>query len=200
MKNKQLVFSIIIVLFLNVTLAKNQSSVQKIVEKYCNLELSGDSAIDRSTLIKFSKEREEFENRKDSEFGGKMIYWKADSIFVVKKFKVGKIISKNGFATCLVVYERLAKTEGYGDADRKIVPSYMKNDSIVLRLVFENNRWWIFDPPPPKISLMTLLKIYIGDSKRLNNTFGDGKDLCGPQKKYYENIQNTLEVLKKLAR
>jgi len=180
--------------------AQDTTSAREAVEKYCATEFSGDTSFDRSTLIEYSRERRSLEQKYDPDFEGKMISWTSDSIYIVQRFTVGEITVHDTNGTCIVVYETLAKSKGYGDADREIVPQYLKDDSVSLRIIYKHNKWWIFDPPPPRISDKALIRIYEKEFAVTEQALSDTSKLSTHQRQYIGNMERTLDILKELGK
>jgi hypothetical protein len=175
-------------------------SAREMVEKYCSLEFSGDTSFDRSSLIEYSKERELLEQKEDPDFEGRLISWTTDSIYVVDGYTVDGLKTHDTAGVCIVIYETLAKSKGYGDADRELVPQKIIADSVSLKLVYEHNNWRVLDPPPPRISDAALLKIYEKDVDVTTRALSDTSKLTIYQKKYVENLKKTLKILMELKK
>lgn len=83
-----------------------------------------------------------------------------DQAFVVKTFTIldCKVDGKKAMAT--VMYQRLAKIENFNTSDRHVIPEIIDRDLVTLNLIFDKNKWWVLDPPPPRISKDVLIRYY----------------------------------------
>jgi hypothetical protein len=72
-------------------------------------------------------------------------------LYVVGSYQVRDVKVEQGRGTATVVYKRLARQEEASDSP-KIIPDYKEVDAVELKLVKRGDRWWVFDPPLPRVT------------------------------------------------
>lgn len=176
--------------------------VRVVVDEYCRAELNGNEAI-RQDLATYSRKRLIEEKKRNPELVAyQIISWEGDPLYVVSGFKVLDIKIEKKSVVASVDYTRLARTEGIGHLERKIIPDYKEHDVLSVNLVFEKGKWKILDPPQPRVSKEALLSFYKNEKKEfeeyvINNPKAKPSE---PQKKGYVKVKETLEILEKLGK
>ena len=64
-----------------------------------------------------------------------------------------------------MLYRRVAHSVGNTDGSWHLVSDPMDNDLVTLNLIYDKNKWYVLDPPPPRISRDWLLDYYEAISK-----------------------------------
>ena len=180
--------------------AREQSKlVRGFVEAFCQAEFMGNSGI-RLDVVKYSKKRHLVEKKRDSDFAGKALYWDNDPLYVVASYKIVDIeVAKDKkSAQATVAYKRLVRTEGDGVLKRKLIPDFMERDIVRLQLIYEDSKWWIFDPPLPRISLDAIIQDYKGTLQDMGNNWLERPDVSEAQKQYYRKRKQDLKILEGL--
>lgn len=171
-------------------------AVRIVAEKFCYADFEGDPDI-RMDIAKYTASRRKEESRKDPELLGKVIAFEADPIFVVKSFEITNILVERNTAVVTVVFYRIAKSMGSGLPGRKIITDALKQDVVNLKLIHDQEKWWILDPPIPRVSAKALHQFY----KDRIDSMADWiftKQASDFQKNNYEEMRKTLEILKSL--
>lgn len=171
-------------------------AVRIVAEKFCYADFEGDPDI-RMDIAKYTTSRRKEESRKDPELLGKVIAFEADPIFVVKSFEITNILVEKNTAVVTVVFDRIAKSMGSGLPGRKIIADDLKQDVVKLQLIRDQEKWWILDPPIPRVSVKALHQFY----KDRIDSMADWiftKRASESQKNNYEEMNKTLEILKSL--
>lgn len=171
-------------------------AVRIVAEKFCYADFEGDPDI-RMDIAKYTISRQKEESRKDPELLGKVIAFEADPIFVVKSFEITNILVEKNTAVVTVVFDRIAKSMGSGLPGRKIIADDLKQDVVKLQLIRDQEKWWILDPPIPRVSVKALHQFY----KDRIDSMADWiftKRASESQKNNYEEMNKTLEILKSL--
>ncbi|MDV6346438.1 hypothetical protein R2083_02780 [Nitrosomonas sp. Is35] len=171
-------------------------AVRIVAEKFCLAEFEGDPDM-RMDIAKYTTSRRKEESRKDPELLGKVIAFEADPIFVVKSFEITNILVEKNTAVVTIVFDRIAKSMGSGLPGRKIIADDLKQDVVKLRLIRDQEEWWILDPPIPRVSVKALHQFY----KDRIDSMADWiftKRASESQKNNYEEMNKTLEILKLL--
>jgi hypothetical protein len=173
--------------------------VRDFVEGFCQAEFSGNSQI-RLDVVKYSKKRYLAEKKRDPNFAGKALYWDNDPLFVVASYKfLGVKVNKDKKnAQATIAYKRLARTEGDGQLKRKLIPDSMEQDIVIFHLIYEDSRWWIFDPPPPRISLPAIVQYYKSTLEIMGSNWLERPEISEAQKQYYQILQRDLKILEGL--
>lgn len=169
------------------------------VEAFCQSEFMGDSRI-RLDVVKYSKARDLVERKRDPDFVGKAFYWDNDPLYVVASYKIlDVVVSKNKrSAQATVAYKRLARTEGDGVLRRKVIPEFIERDIVALHLIYEDSKWWVFDPPRPRISLEAIIQDYKNTLEDLGADWLEKPEISEAQKQYYRKRKQDLKILEGL--
>ena len=170
-----------------------------IAEKFCESEFLGADNI-RLELAKFTPEREAKEKGKDSTFVGRVISWDGDPLFVVASYRIISLEIKGSSAIATSEYVRLARTVDEGVIQREIIPDYVVHDKVELYLIHEDGRWWILDPPTPRISIGAIIEFYQRKLGRLGPDWLSRKDVSDEQKLAYRKLQEDLGLILGLKR
>lgn len=122
---------------------------------------------DRDVLIRYSLKMEN-ELRFSFKMKPDYIYeWyiESDPIFIVDSYKIQEIKQlDNTHGYAFVNYHQLARSVGWGNdpgnnITRKLVKD-VRDIQVKLNLEYDGKRWWIIDPPYPKVSYDVVLKFY----------------------------------------
>lgn len=173
-----------------------ESSARTFIQKFCDAEFTG--VEERFDYIKYSEERRTVEKAKDPSLKGMVIHWDGTPVFVVKSYSVVNVQIDGDEGTAQVEYERLASSRGQGSASRKLVFDYLKNDIVNIKMFNDGNRWWVIDPPPPRISKNALIRFYKNRLDRMGSGWDKNLNLTEIQKSFYRNSRETYEFLMKL--
>jgi hypothetical protein len=149
--------------------ADRVSAAKRIAEQFCLAEFEGDDLSRRENLIRFSPEREAELKKKKAPIAPIVLNWRADALFVVASCRVESIEVHDRGAVATIVYRRLARQYDVGEQLPlnmtvgylpKLVPDYKENDAVRVNLVDDGKRWWVVDPPLPRVSKDVLIKGY----------------------------------------
>ncbi|MBX3617115.1 hypothetical protein [Nitrosomonas sp.] len=171
-------------------------AVRIVAEKFCYADFEGDPDI-RMDITKYTTSRRKEESRKDPELLGKVIAFEADPIFVVKSFEITNIIVEKNTAVVTVVFDRIAKSMGSGLPGRKIIADDLKQDVVTLQLIRDQEKWWILDPPIPRVSIKALHQFYKDRIDSMAEWIFT-KQASDSQKNNYEEMNKILEILRSL--
>ena len=144
-------------------LANNEemvNAVHQTVESYCKIEFDGAWVPDRWSIIKFSPKRKA--ERKFSEILDSAVFQLEHYPFiVVTSYDIRDVhLFSPVRATALVAYSRVAHSESEPVRGWHLVEDHKENDLVNLDLVFEKNKWYVLDPPLPRISRDWLINYY----------------------------------------
>jgi hypothetical protein len=183
-------------------LPKAEKEAKKTVESFIQAEFNGieDARSTKSKFVIFSPARQIQEGKR--EFKGRVDELQYDPLIVVDSYRIinVKVFDNRGETT--VSFTALAKTKGQGE-DRKIIPVRHNEDIVRLNLVYENNRWWIIDPPLPRVSLEAMIEKFKAilkrsDEIRKNNLGGLDKEQMKNWLESYNYDKTSLEILERL--
>jgi hypothetical protein len=202
MKFKNLIF----ILILNISLISTQcynanesnhiDNAKQLIELFCKFEFEGFVVTDqREMIIKFSKEREEKERKRRPIFKPWVVLWDSDPYFIISSYKVLNIELSGNKGIATVGYKRIGECKG----NAQINSSLKEQDIVKLNLIYDGKRWWILDPPPPKVYLNVLIKIFEDDFKRINNQEWLQNASIG-QQQYFSKMRETINILKNLKK
>ena len=133
------------------------------VEAYCQNEFSGNDPDTRERLIKFSPKL--VSQHKKEELDWTNIYVDSLEQVVVSSYKIGSINIFGGHATAIVVFKRLAHKKVTNTVSYIVEQPH--DETVTLNLIFFKDRWWVLDPPPPRISKDVLIEYYEATIKNL---------------------------------
>lgn len=196
------IITICFVLLLSIDFSCNKTSPLKaymasiMIKNYCRNEFStlatneGDIDI-RSGFTKFSKQRAKEEEEANSFWKGRVVFIDDDPLYVVKSYHIQNVSIEGNKGIAVVVYERLAKTEGRGWS-RKLIPDHIKEDKVKIQLIYDKG-WWVYDPPPARLSLPTMLAYYTDAVEGLRLPGGDTEQIST-----YEHYAATYKIVKSL--
>ncbi len=136
-------------------------AVRQAVETYCKLEFEGGWMEDRWEVTKFSNKR-----KAERKIGGP-----ADaSVFtlqnhypfiVIASYDIREVrVLSPTHATAQVAYRRLAYSESATGREWHLIAEPAHDETVTLNLVFDKKKWWVLDPPAPRISKQRLLEHY----------------------------------------
>ena len=134
------------------------SAARKAVEIYADIEFKGGDPHARREVIKFSPERIK-ELKED--WPGIMIYLEFSEHqpqYVVNEYKIKDVRIEGIHATASISFQRLARTEDtYGSG---YIAESPHQETVSYSLIFDRNKWYVLDPPPPRISKQFLIEYY----------------------------------------
>jgi hypothetical protein len=177
------------------TQVRSVSDARRVVEQFCQAEFDGDDLPLREKFIMLSPKRESKLSKGKYPLKPLVFQWNWDSAYVVSSYQVRDVTVKEADGTATVVYTRLARQEE-ASAAPKMIPDYKEVDVVQLKLVQNGERWWILDPPLPRVSKAVLIKNHEGnkicfDPSWIHQASDAQKGLCHKQ-------QQNLETLKAL--
>lgn len=147
--------------------AGDESAVQAVhqaVENYCKIEFDGAWVEDRWAIIKLNPKREKVESKYRDITDTAVFGLEHYPFIVVTSYDIREVSLLNPTrATASVAYRRVAHSVGNaGSYWRRwhLVADRLDDDLVTLDLVFADDKWWVLDPPPPRISKDFLLEYY----------------------------------------
>src|SRR5919109_2582344 len=154
----------------------SQDSPRELAEKFCRAEFTGVEDI-RLDIAKYSRKQMLWEKKRDPEFKGMAKFWDNDPLFVVASYQITDVSVKKNHAIATIVYNRLARTEGDGVLKRKLIPDRMSHDIVKLHLIYDGSKWWVYDPPTPRVSIEALIEYYRNTLNRLGSDWLERSDI-----------------------
>lgn len=139
--------------------AENASmAVRQAVDDYCKVEIEGywmfNGLMDmmtRQKVVKYSTKRKE-ELRDDTWNNPYAANVNVYPIRLDYSYKIDDIKVNGPQATAKVVYRYAMLLEDKTDKTYRNIVDHNNQDTVTFNLVYEDNRWWVFDPPPPRLS------------------------------------------------
>jgi hypothetical protein len=175
----------------------SQDSPRELTEKFCRAEFIGVEDI-RLDIAKYSRKQMLWEKKRDSEFRGMVKYWDNDPLFVVASYQITDVSVKRNHAIATIVYKRLARTEGDGVLKRKLIHDSLDHEIIQLDLIYNGSKWWVLDPPIPRVSLEAIIAYHKGYLNIMGENWLGRSDISEGQKQYYRKLQENLQILESL--
>lgn len=134
--------------------------LRQAVETYCQIEFDGAWIEDRWGIVKFSAKRKS-ERELKIHTDAHIYQIKNYPFVVVSSYEIRDIrVIGPVRATAQVAYQRLARSETEADGRWHLVVDRYDNDVVTLNLVFEGGRWWVIDPPLPRLAKDVLIRHY----------------------------------------
>lgn len=144
--------------------AASENKAQDIINQYCQYEfdakVQNNGILDiRSDIAVYSKKRAKSEKKEFPDGEGELIYLDEHPLYVVKSYKIERLSISDDEAYALVKYKRLARTRGVG-LSRKLVSDYKESETVRIQMVYKKGKWWIYDPPLPRVSVAGMKSYY----------------------------------------
>jgi hypothetical protein len=148
--------------------ASEKDNIKKLVETFCSSEFNicTKASFDRDKLIKYTQERIDhpLDNIALNDYPYEF-YLDSDPLIIVDQYKildVKQIDEKHAYV--LINYHQLAISKGAGNGindpmSRKFITD-VRYINVTLNIEYDGKRWWIIDPPYPKVSDDVILKYY----------------------------------------
>jgi len=176
---------------------KIQADPKTLVQEYCDAEFKGAQDI-RMKVVKLNPKRAASEKAATPERGdnaGKVVNFSSDPLVVVDSYVIRDVQVSKDTAEATVAYRRLASTGGV--SGRKYVIDRKSSDIVKLSLSFDGSRWWITDPPLPRVSKWALIEYSERIISSMDSLIKAGKASDG-QKKYYLSNKEIVLFLRNL--
>jgi hypothetical protein len=179
--------------------SKAEKEAKKTVESFIQAEFNGIEDA-RSEFVIFSPKRKIQEGKR--EFKGLVNELQYDPLIIVDSYRIMDIKVFNNRAETTVFFTSLAKTKGVGFT-RKIISVHREKDMMKIDLVYENNRWWVIDPPLPRVSLRAMIEKFKAilkrsDEIRKTNLAGFDEEQMKNWMESYNCDKTSLEILESL--
>ncbi len=174
-----------------------QSNPRRLIEEYCESEFNGVQDL-RIKVAKFTPKRtpgDKDASVENAESIRKVINFYSDPLIVVDSYQIRKANVLDNRAEATVVYKRLAHSAGIDG--RKYAIDKSSQDAITLTLEYDGSRWWIMNPPLPRVSKWALIEFSERMISSMDDLIKTGRVSEG-QKKYYINNKNIVIFLRSL--
>lgn len=201
MNRKDITVSMIITLLNSALLmAQNPASIsdpRNFIKGFCEAEYNayGDQKFQRRDFVRFGPRRQAEEWKRDVDFGGGAIDCFERGVIIVDSFTVIGIHVTENTAEATVVFRRLAEIT---DED-SVITDHKGQDTVDYKLVKEKSRWWVLDPPLPRLSIEVVIKGYEGLFSTLGRNWIDNSGLSENQRTWYYKEKRKLSILKSLT-
>ncbi len=176
-----------------------QGSPRRLVEEYCESEFNGVQDL-RVKIAKFAPKRtpgNKNASADHTELPRKVINFYSDPLIVVDSYEIRKVIvlDDRDRAQATVAYKRLAHSSG--NDGRKYEIDRNSQDVVTLTLQYDGSRWWIMDPPVPRVSKWALIEFSERIISSMDNLIRTGRASDG-QKKYFTSNKDIVVFLRSL--
>ena len=139
----------------------------KALDNFCQSEFQY-NVHNRYDLIKMSEPYKDKLEKLTGTSIGTLYISDAYEILAVKSYKILNVSVNGNEAVATVSYDVVAKRTGWNSAARtktidtkSLLEKYINQNYIEkINLTFDGNRWWVLDPPAPKISLDKIISFY----------------------------------------
>ena len=168
-----------------------------VVEHFCQAEFDGRLDI-RLDTVKYSQTRLIKERKRDPDFAGRVIYCDNDPLRVVASFRIEATTSHGAQASVWVSFRQLASTRGDGQEERVMMPDPKAKDLVRYDLRNLRGKWWIINPPIPRVSRDGLIAAYQKLLSTVPPRWFESPDVTDDQKKVVRKQMETLDFLRSL--
>jgi hypothetical protein len=169
------------------------ANVRQTVETFCKSEFDAGEFEQRAKVVRFSPERQQTEKRRSGPASPYVVFWLWDPLFVVTSYDIKDIQIDGKNAVASIAYNRVAESNGRGE----IISSNKYPDIVTLNLAYEDNNWWVIDPPLPRVSLKVLIQLYDDNiNSRTSKWLEQASD--AQKKEYYKKVEG-LKTLNSIA-
>jgi hypothetical protein len=195
MKKVSLLTIFIVVFYstLGVT-SPNIDDANKFIKEFLEAEFVGNRSFRLDNTI-YSPEREKIIKEKYSPMIGEIFYWESTKLCVVDHYEITNIKMINSKAIVDVTFQEFACTEGYGSTP---LIKTNKRSFEKYGLEYKKGRWWVNDPPIPRVSRNALIEYNdIIISRMSDFVLEKGTKV---QKEYYYKLINTNNMLKEKSK
>ncbi len=170
----------------------NIDDATKFINAFLEAEFSGDQSFRVDNAV-YSAKRKKVIEKKYSPMIGEIFYWESETLCVVDNYEVTNTKKVDSKAIVDVTFQEFACTGGKGYGR---VPLIKKNKKSLVRysLEYKEGRWWMYDPPIPRVSRRALID-YNDEiiSQMRDFVMEKGSKM---QKDYYYNLIDTNNLLK----
>ena len=168
----------------------NIDDARKFTNAFLEAEFIGNQSF-RVDNAMYSAKRKKVIKEKYSPMIGEIFYWESETLCVVDNYEVTNIKTVDSKAIVDVTFQEFGCSEGYSD-----IPLIRTNKKSFVKysLEYKKGRWWVYDPPIPRVSRKALIE-YNDDHIRLVKDFVVEKG-TEVQKRIYYNFINTNKMLR----
>jgi hypothetical protein len=168
-------------------------SPREAVEQFCRAEF--DSHNERHDNARLTPEYKAGKRRQGYDFDGGVNLWDWDPYVIVTSYEILSVSVKGRKGTASVAYRRVGRSDG----KERIVPETPRQEVVSFSLTFDGKRWWVVDPPLPRISKEDLLFFYEQTIERFQNKdWLERPDITEQQKESFRGTLKAQETLKSL--
>ena len=184
------------------TMPTTEEAANKVVVEFCQAEFNLD-AEKRFEVIKFTPggeaEARERRSHGPAMIPGVMIFPQSDPLIVVTSYVARRVkVTKQG-ARAIVEYKTVAR-RGHGGVYARFVPHPVERDTVELHLIHTEGRWWILDPPLPRVSLDSMIASYKYEIGEYEARFKQYPETLERDKKHYLVAKDNLKFLESLRK
>lgn len=169
----------------------NQNDALLVITRFCDAEFQGVMDV-RPELAVYERIA-----GKEPEPIDQVIFWEADPIMVASTFSVVGVSIHDATGTALVEYRCVMRTKGHGVGDRVFEEKCDKKHSITYDLVKKNNKWFVYNPPIPYISMESLIRYYSSEISSMPREVLTEERT--PRKLAFERLKENLIFLEKFS-
>lgn len=195
------IYPAMLLLFLSsiaISASSGKLTPANVVEEFCQAEFNGVRDIRFKVAAHSLAEMKKIQ-KLDSELKGNVVFWDADTVFVVSSFNIGRVIQGHDKATIPVTYNIVLGTQGNGIRNRTFVKKCVVNSVVRYTLIKQKGEWRIYDPPAPYISLVALIKYYKNEVKSIPKNIEKTEEYTALQKNAFKKIKEALLFLEEVS-
>lgn len=111
----------------------------------------------RMDIVVYSSKRQVIEEKSDNQFANKVVFIDSSELIVASTYTINTVNVFASSAIVKVVFDRIARTRGEGVGVRSLIKDIRKKDSVVYQLKKIKNKWMIYDPPLPRVSIESMI-------------------------------------------
>ena len=182
----------LLIVFSSQGLAKNTEEAKKCIDEFLKAEFIGDNTF-RVDNAAYSSEREMSLAANNKGLRRDVFQWENEALCVVDSYSITNIKISNMTSIINVSFDEYACACNAGYGEKQLIKA-KKTHIEKYTLVYKKKRWWIKDPPKPRVSRKALIEYNEGIIKAMESWVQERGVL--KQKEYYKNIINTNNMLR----
>ncbi len=165
---------------------------RRFMNEFLEAEFIGNQSF-RVDNVMNSPERKALIKKMYSPMIGEIFIWDSEKLCVVDHYEITNITIINSKSEVEVRFKEFACTGTKGYGDMPLIKTN-RNNFVKYFLVYRDGRWWVTDPPIPRVSRKAIID-FNEKIIRLMSDFVMEKG-TSIQKKYYSNLVEANKTLK----
>ncbi len=170
----------------------DDAGAKKFINEFLKAEFIGNESFRVDNTINSAK-RQQMITKKYKPMIGEIFQWENEELSIVDSFEIKEIKISKQKATVTVMFQEFGRTLRGGYVKNPIIKTNEKTPA-KYQLIYKKDRWWLYDPPMPRISRNALIDYNDEKIRRLHEfVLEKGTEI---QRKHYYNYIDVNKMLK----